>query len=201
MKDKIEVQASSGNVFLDLGLKNADELLVKAEFAHKINRIMTQYGLTPTTVAYFLDIEQPQVLDLINGKAWIFSTQQLREFFNTLERLEKTWLDYYGLPDDHKELIKVKLATEITKLITQHRLTQGKAAEILGTKQPQVSELINGKLYKFSTDRLFRFLIRLSEYIVGLNQLDNYSRSESARVAGQVMKSPYSIEVDSLQKF
>ncbi|MBO0352318.1 XRE family transcriptional regulator [Phormidium pseudopriestleyi FRX01] len=81
-------------------------------------------------------------------------------------------------------------------MITQYGMTQGKAAEILGTKQPQVSELINGKLYKFSTDRLFRFLIRLSDYISSLNELDNYSRSESARLTGQFMKSPYTIDVD-----
>lgn len=164
MKEKIEVQASSGNVFLDLGLKNADELLVKAEFAHKITRLMTQYGLTPTTVARCLDIELPKVLDLIKGKAWIFSTEQLGQFLQSLEKAVSDFDSQY----DGKELVKVKLADEITMMITQHGMTQAQAAEILGTNQPQVSALMNRQLYKFSTDRLFRFVIRLSDYIASL---------------------------------
>lgn len=42
MTQKIRVQASSGNVFADLGLENFDELLVKAELARKISNIIIQ---------------------------------------------------------------------------------------------------------------------------------------------------------------
>jgi len=37
LDDEDEVTRSSGNVFADLGLENADELLVKADLAHAIN--------------------------------------------------------------------------------------------------------------------------------------------------------------------
>ncbi len=40
MARKIEYTESSGNVFADLGLANADELLAKAEMAAKIARLL-----------------------------------------------------------------------------------------------------------------------------------------------------------------
>ncbi len=40
MAQDIRVQASSGNVFADLGLENSDELLVKAELARKIAALL-----------------------------------------------------------------------------------------------------------------------------------------------------------------
>ena len=42
MAEEIKVQKSSGNVFADLGLANPDELLVKAELARQISKIITQ---------------------------------------------------------------------------------------------------------------------------------------------------------------
>ena len=45
MNEEINIQKSSGNVFSDLGLANPDELLVKAELARKISRIITQNNI------------------------------------------------------------------------------------------------------------------------------------------------------------
>jgi len=53
MTQEIRVQASSGNVFADLGLDNSDELLVKAELAYKISRMITQQQLNQTEAAEF----------------------------------------------------------------------------------------------------------------------------------------------------
>ena len=41
MTTEIKVQASSGNVFADLGLPNPDEKLIKAELARQISEIIT----------------------------------------------------------------------------------------------------------------------------------------------------------------
>jgi len=40
----------------------------------------------------------------------------------------------------------------------QRRLSQARAAEILGVSQPAVSNLVHGQYEKFSIDRLLRFL-------------------------------------------
>jgi predicted XRE-type DNA-binding protein len=84
MTEEIEVQVSSGNVFADLSLDNADELLVKAELARRISGIITTQQMTQTEAARVLGIDQPKVSALINGKLAGFSTARLFRFLNAL---------------------------------------------------------------------------------------------------------------------
>jgi predicted XRE-type DNA-binding protein len=62
------------------------------------------------------------------------------------------------LPDPEGMLAKAELAQRIGEVIAESKLTQAKAAALLGVDQPKVSALLRGKLAGFSTDRLFRFL-------------------------------------------
>jgi predicted XRE-type DNA-binding protein len=86
MTEEIEVQASSGNVFADLSLENADELLVKAELARRISSIITAQQMTQIEVAEVLGVDQPKISALINGKLAGFSTARLFRFLNALGR-------------------------------------------------------------------------------------------------------------------
>jgi len=86
MTQEIRVQASSGNVFADLSLENADELLVKAELARKISSIITKQQMTQAEAAEVLGIDQPKISALINGKLAGFSTTRLFRFLNALGR-------------------------------------------------------------------------------------------------------------------
>jgi predicted XRE-type DNA-binding protein len=67
MTEEIGVQASSGNVFADLSLDNADELLVKAELARRISSIITAQQMTQIEAAEALGVDQPKISALING--------------------------------------------------------------------------------------------------------------------------------------
>ncbi|MFQ5728829.1 MAG: helix-turn-helix domain-containing protein [Waddliaceae bacterium] len=62
----------------------------------------------------------------------------------------------YSNPEE--ALAKSELAGEIHKVIKSRKLTQKQAAEIMGIAQPKVSDIVRGKLSKFSIDRLLRFL-------------------------------------------
>jgi len=55
-------------------------------------------------------------------------------------------------------LAKAQLAQRICEIIAERKLTQTKAASLLGIDQPKISALMRGKLDGFSADRLFRFL-------------------------------------------
>lgn len=66
-----------------------------------------------------------------------------------------------GLANPEEELLKAKLIREIRSIIKRRRLTQAKAAVILGLKQPDVSVLVAGRVGQFSIDRLVRCLDRL----------------------------------------
>ena len=68
-----------------------------------------------------------------------------------------------GFPDPEEALLKAQLASRILEIITDRKLTQKKAADILGVDQPKVSALLRGKLAGFSTERLFRFINTLGQ--------------------------------------
>ena len=63
-----------------------------------------------------------------------------------------------GMPNSDEMLMKAELVRQITEIVSQRKLNQVQAAEVLGIDQPKVSALMRGKLTGFSTERLFRFL-------------------------------------------
>ena len=62
------------------------------------------------------------------------------------------------VPHADEALAKAELASTICVLLAERKLTQARAAAVLGVDQPKVSALVRGMLEGFSTDRLFRFL-------------------------------------------
>lgn len=62
------------------------------------------------------------------------------------------------LPDSQELLAKAELARRISEIVRGRRLTQREAARVLGTTQPNVSNLINGRLAGLSLERLVRYL-------------------------------------------
>lgn len=66
-----------------------------------------------------------------------------------------------GFENPEEELLKAKLAREIRTIIKRRRLTQARAADLLGMKQPDISSIVTGRTGKFSIDRLVRCLDRL----------------------------------------
>jgi predicted XRE-type DNA-binding protein len=63
-----------------------------------------------------------------------------------------------GLPNPEERLAKAEIARVIRKIIRERGLTQVQAADVLGVRQPDVSDLTRGKLARFSMERLERFL-------------------------------------------
>ena len=59
-----------------------------------------------------------------------------------------------GLPDAEDRLLKARIALYLSKRIKQLDLTQQQAAERMGIRQPDVSNILRGKLEPFSMDRL-----------------------------------------------
>jgi predicted XRE-type DNA-binding protein len=70
-----------------------------------------------------------------------------------------------GLPQAEDLLAKAELAAKIIAEIQRRRLTQSRAAAILGIDQPKISALKQGKLSGFSIERLMRFLLLLGRDI------------------------------------
>jgi predicted XRE-type DNA-binding protein len=83
---KIKHTKSSGNVFEDMGFKDAKERLVKAELALKINQIIDKRKLTQVEAAKILHINQPKISAIANGRLADFSIERLIEFLNKLDQ-------------------------------------------------------------------------------------------------------------------
>jgi predicted XRE-type DNA-binding protein len=81
---KERVYRSSGNVFADLRIPNADEYLAKSELAVHIFKIVQQRRLTQAAAGKLLGITQPKVSALLNGRLDGFSTERLFRFLNAL---------------------------------------------------------------------------------------------------------------------
>jgi predicted XRE-type DNA-binding protein len=83
-KKATKVQESSGNVFADLGLRNAQGRLVKADLAHQICQVIAARGLTQTRAAKLMGLDQPKISALRQGKLKGFSAERLFRFLNDL---------------------------------------------------------------------------------------------------------------------
>ena len=75
-----EYTPSSGNVFADLNLPNADDLLAKAELAAKIVAEIQRRRFTQSQAAAILGIDQPKISALKQGKLSGFSIERLMRF-------------------------------------------------------------------------------------------------------------------------
>lgn len=84
MSDQTEFEKGSGNVFADLGLPDAEEMLLKAHLVHQISAILEERGLTQAQAAELLGIDQPKVSHLLRGHLRGFSVERLTRFLNAL---------------------------------------------------------------------------------------------------------------------
>jgi len=83
---RVRMTPSSGNVFADLGLPNAEEELTKVRLAVSISRILARSGWSQVAAARRLKVSQPKVSALLNYKLDGFSVERLIRFLNALDR-------------------------------------------------------------------------------------------------------------------
>jgi predicted XRE-type DNA-binding protein len=79
-----KVTKSSGNVYADLGIKNADEHALKAELVRQIAAVMKDQELTQAAAARRLGVEQPDVSKMLKGHFRQFSVERLMRFLVAL---------------------------------------------------------------------------------------------------------------------
>jgi predicted XRE-type DNA-binding protein len=77
---EIKVHDSTGNVFEDMGMRDAEERLAKAELARVIRNEIRERGLTQSEAAEMLGVKQPDISDLTRGKLARFSMERLERF-------------------------------------------------------------------------------------------------------------------------
>ena len=80
----VEFEMSSGNVFADLGLADAEELKIKSGLAIEITRAVRRLGLTQQEAGRQMGISQAKVSGLMRGDFSNLSERKLMECLNRL---------------------------------------------------------------------------------------------------------------------
>ena len=81
-----KIEQGSTNVYADLGLENAEEMLVKAQLATKIGEIIKRRKLTQVQAAELLGMTQPKLSNLLRGQFRGISEAKMLECVTRLGR-------------------------------------------------------------------------------------------------------------------
>jgi predicted XRE-type DNA-binding protein len=83
---RIEMEESSGNVFADLDLEDADELFARAQLGFHVYKILKDKKLKQREITKLLGIAQPDVSHLMNGHFSRFTMEKLLNFLRRLDQ-------------------------------------------------------------------------------------------------------------------
>lgn len=80
----VEVEVSSGNVFADLGLPDADKLKIKSGLVIEIIKAVRELGLSQEEAGKRMGLPQPKVSGLFRGDFANVSERKLMDCLNRL---------------------------------------------------------------------------------------------------------------------
>ena len=86
VSERQDIHEGSGNVYRDLGFRDADEMLVKAKLVHKISDIIRTKGLTQVEAAKILGLTQPKLSGILRGQFRGVSERKLIDCLTSLGR-------------------------------------------------------------------------------------------------------------------
>lgn len=64
----IQIVEGGANIFADLGLPDAEELLVKAKLTYQISRVIKDRDLSQSDAAALIGLPQPKLSNILRGK-------------------------------------------------------------------------------------------------------------------------------------
>lgn len=86
MARKTNVTPSSGNIFADMGLPDADTHYLKAQLVSEIYRLAQERKLTQVEAGKRMGISQPEVSRLFKGHFQEYSVERLMTFLTMFDR-------------------------------------------------------------------------------------------------------------------
>jgi predicted XRE-type DNA-binding protein len=85
-RNEDRIERGSGNVFADLGFRNAEARLLKARLATKTAQVIEKKGWTEAQTAERTTLDQPKVSLLLRGQLSGFSADRLLVIPNRLSQ-------------------------------------------------------------------------------------------------------------------
>ncbi len=101
----------------------------------------------------------------------------------TTKGSENVFLDCGFPPAEAENLhIRAKMMMALIGFIQERKITQSRAARIMGVSQPRVSDLVRGKIGRFTIDTLVN-MATAAGLKVGVDVAPGRGRSKSKKVA------------------
>lgn len=82
--ERTKVEMGSGNVFADLGLRDADKLKIKSGLVIEITKAVRRLGLSQEEAGRRMGLPQPKVSGLFRGEFANISERKLMDCLNRL---------------------------------------------------------------------------------------------------------------------
>jgi predicted XRE-type DNA-binding protein len=79
-------EKSSGNIFADLGLPNAEEHQLKAALVVQLKRLIAERELTQTAAAKLIEMKQPDLSKLLRGDLRLVSVEKLMRMLTAFDQ-------------------------------------------------------------------------------------------------------------------
>ena len=86
MENNIEFEKSTGNVFADLELKDAQELQARSMIGFHVIELLKDKNMKQREISTLLEIKQAEVSHLLNGHFSRFSVEKLMDFLMRLNQ-------------------------------------------------------------------------------------------------------------------
>jgi predicted XRE-type DNA-binding protein len=81
-----EFEMSSGNIFADIGLPNAEEHLLKAALVVQLGQLIKARKLTQTAAAKRLGVKQPDLSNILRGHFRGYSVERLMRMLTAFDQ-------------------------------------------------------------------------------------------------------------------
>ena len=86
MTKEIEFEKSTGNIFADLGLEDAEELQARGLIGFHVIELLKSENMKQREVAELLEIKQAEVSHLLNGHFSRFTVDKLLDFLKRMNQ-------------------------------------------------------------------------------------------------------------------
>ena len=84
--DGLMVHASSGNIFADMGMPDAEERLAKAETALRIEELIGERELSQAQAAAVMGLSQTDISDIVRGRLKGYTLDRLFQCLTALDQ-------------------------------------------------------------------------------------------------------------------
>lgn len=103
-KLEIEFELSSGNIFADLGFKDAEELYARGLIGCHVVKLLNEKNMKQRELAELLTIKQAEISHLLNGHFDRFTTGKLLDFLRRLEHKVTIQISPHKVGEPYQEV-------------------------------------------------------------------------------------------------